>query len=122
MLTSFPTSPPDRGNGRSELHVQLTVVGAEADPEGVHLMTQQLIGRTFVADLGPLQTRLTFNAAGTLTFVVTKGAGLAPDGHTETVDVQVSELRPDLYLASWREASGATVTHVEDLANSVLHS
>ena len=85
-------------------------------------MSEQLTGRTLVADLGPLQTRLTYDSAQRMTFIVTRGAGLAPNGHTETVDIEIAELRPELFLVSWREASGATVTHVEDLATSALHS
>ncbi|WP_374223976.1 hypothetical protein [Nocardiopsis sp. MG754419] len=50
------------------------------------------------------------------------GRGLAPDGHAETVALDLTRLREGLYLNSWTEASGATVTHVEDFANGVSYS
>jgi hypothetical protein len=43
---------------------------------------------------------------------VVHGAGLAPDG----------QIRAGVYLNSWIEASGATVTHLEDFENGKLFS
>ncbi|GAA3224035.1 hypothetical protein GCM10017691_11680 [Pseudonocardia petroleophila] len=85
-------------------------------------MTAQLVGRTFAADLGQLQVRSTYESDTRMTFTVIRGAGMTTDGHTETVDVEIVEIRQQVYLVSWREATGATVVHVEDLANSTLHS
>ncbi|OZM83158.1 hypothetical protein [Pseudonocardia sp. MH-G8] len=85
-------------------------------------MAAQLVGKTFAADLGPLQVRCTYESATRMTFVVTSGAGMTADGHTETVDVEIVEIRPQVYLVSWQEADGATVVHVEDLAASTLQS
>ena len=85
-------------------------------------MAAQLVGRTFAANLGRLQARLTYESDTRMTFVVTSGAGMTTDGHSETVDVEIVEIRPHVHLVSWREASGATVVHVEDLANSALRS
>lgn len=47
---------------------------------------------------------------------------LAPDGHAETVRLNLKKIREGVYLNSWTEASGATVTHVEDFANATLYS
>jgi hypothetical protein len=85
-------------------------------------MAARLVGRTYLADLGQLRVRLTYDSATAMTFTVLTGAGLAPDGHTETVEVAITDIRPDVYLVSWREDSGATVVHVEDVANATLHS
>src|SRR3712207_3950857 len=85
-------------------------------------MAAQLVGRTFAANLGRLQARLTYESDTRMTFVVTSGAGMTTDGHSETVDVEIVEIRPQLYLVSWREAGGATVVHLEDLTNSTVHS
>ncbi|WP_235926539.1 MoaF-related domain-containing protein [Actinokineospora pegani] len=85
-------------------------------------MAVQLVGKTFAANLGQLQARLTSESDTRMTFVVTSGAGMTADGRRETVDVEIVEIRPQLYLVSWREAGGATVVHVEDLVNSTLHS
>lgn len=85
-------------------------------------MTAAMVGRTYRFDLGALSIRYTFDSEQEATFVVDQGAGLAPDGHTETVRIELTELRDGLYLNSWTEASGATVSHVEDFANGVVYS
>ena len=85
-------------------------------------MATQLVGKTFAANLGRLQVRLTYESDTQMTFTVISGGGMTTDGHTETVGVEIVEIRPEVYLVSWREAGGATVVHVEDLANSTLHS
>ncbi|MFD4219910.1 MoaF-related domain-containing protein [Streptomyces griseus] len=71
---------------------------------------------------GPLKVNFTFASPSQGSFVVEQGGGLAPDGHTETVELDLKEIREGLYLNSWTEASGATVTHVEDFANATVYS
>ncbi|MCK0116434.1 hypothetical protein MWU57_05260 [Isoptericola sp. S6320L] len=85
-------------------------------------MTEQPVGNSYRFDLGPLKVRFTFDSSSQGTFVVEEGGGLAPDGHTETVTLDLRKIRDGLYLNSWTEASGATVTHVEDFANATLYS
>lgn len=85
-------------------------------------MPQQLIGQTYHFDLGALKVDYRFDSDTKATFTVRQGAGLAPDGYTETVDIALHRIRDGLYLNSWTEAGGATVTHVEDFANGVLYS
>lgn len=43
------------------------------------------VGKTFMFDLGDLRVNYSFDAHDKASFVVENGAGLAPDGHTETV-------------------------------------
>jgi hypothetical protein len=83
-------------------------------------MTVQLVGESYKFDLGPLKVKFTFDSESQRTFVVEEGGGLAPDGHAETVALDLKEIRDGVYLNSWTEASGATVTHVEDFANATL--
>ncbi|NYJ03187.1 hypothetical protein HNR19_003885 [Nocardioides thalensis] len=85
-------------------------------------MPTALENRTFHFDLGGLKVRYTFEPDDKATFVVTDGAGLAPDGHTETVAITATEIRPNVWLNAWREANGSTVTHVEDFEKGVLYS
>lgn len=85
-------------------------------------MTAEMVGKTYRFDLGALSIRYTFNTEEAATFVVDKGAGLAPDGHTETVEIDLKQIREGVYLNSWTEASGATVSHVEDFAEGVVYS
>ncbi|MFF4894318.1 MoaF-related domain-containing protein [Micromonospora chersina] len=85
-------------------------------------MTSQLMGRSYRFDLGDLKVRFTFDSPTQGSFVVVEGAGLAPDGHAETVVLDLREVREGVYLNSWTEASGATVTHVEDFVNGTVYS
>jgi hypothetical protein len=85
-------------------------------------MAIEMIGRTYHFDLDPLKIRYTFESDAEASFVVETGGGLAPDGHSETVAITLREIRDRVYLNSWTEASGATVSHVEDFANGVVYS
>ncbi|AGZ44033.1 MoaF-related domain-containing protein [Actinoplanes friuliensis] len=85
-------------------------------------MITQLTGRSYRFDLGDLLVRFTFDSPTQGSFVVVQGAGLAPDGHAETVALNLQEIREGVFLNSWTEASGATVTHLEDFENGKLYS
>lgn len=85
-------------------------------------MSRQLTGRSYHFDLGDLKVRFTFDSPAQGSFVVEHGAGLAPDGHAETVALDLHQIREGVYLNSWTEASGATVTHLEDFENGTLYS
>lgn len=85
-------------------------------------MTTQLVGKSYRFDLGQLKVRFTFDSLSQGSFVVEEGGGLAPDGHAETVTLDLREIRDGVFLNSWTEASGATVTHVEDFATATLYS
>ncbi|MFB8105515.1 MULTISPECIES: hypothetical protein [Streptomyces] len=85
-------------------------------------MSHPLVGKSFRFDIGPLKVDFTFDSASQGSFVVEEGGGLAPDGHTETVRLDLREIREGLYLNSWTESSGATVTHLEDFANATVYS
>lgn len=45
-----------------------------------------------------------------------------PFARTEKVSFDVSTLRPGVFLVSWQEASRATVVHLEDFVEMVVHS
>jgi hypothetical protein len=85
-------------------------------------MTTQLVGKTFDFNLGAVRLRFTFDSVSQATFVIVEGGGMVEVGHTETVAIDLREIREGLYLNTWTEASGATVTHVEDFAQSRLFS
>lgn len=80
------------------------------------------VGRSFRFDLGDLRVRYSFESRDKASFVVENGAGLAPDGHAEAVAIELVAIRPGVYLNSWVEASGATVTHLEDFETGTVHS
>jgi predicted SnoaL-like aldol condensation-catalyzing enzyme len=81
-----------------------------------------LTGNRFYATIGKLEVELTFNKDNTVTFIVVNGAGLAPEGHTETLPVHPVEIRKNVFFLGWTEKSGATVTHLEDYNREVLIS
>jgi hypothetical protein len=81
-----------------------------------------MVGKTYTFDMGWLKVRFTFDSQSQGSFVVEEGGGLTPNGHAETVALDLKEIRDGVYLNSWTEASGATVTHVEDFANATLYS
>lgn len=82
----------------------------------------QILGTRFLAEVGPLTFEMHFASEQQMTFRIIQGAGMVPDGHEETVAVTVAEIRPDVYLTSWKEESGATVTHLEDFDRGQLHA
>jgi predicted SnoaL-like aldol condensation-catalyzing enzyme len=45
-----------------------------------------------------------------------------PFAHSETVDIHVVPLGNSLFAVSWKEATGASVTHVQDYDRGVIHS
>lgn len=45
-----------------------------------------------------------------------------PFAHSETVDIHVVSLGNSLFAVSWKEATGASVTHVQDYDRGVIHS
>lgn len=79
------------------------------------------LGR-FIANLGALVVELLFESRTRLTFTILDGGGLAEVGYRETVDTTMVEIRPNVFFTSWKERSGATVTHLEDFEREILHS
>lgn len=82
----------------------------------------QIIGIRYLAEVGPLTFEMHYESEQQMTFRIIQGGGVAPEGQVETVAVTVAEIRPDVYLTSWKEESGATVTHLEDLDRGQLYS
>ncbi|MDM1295324.1 hypothetical protein HX021_13630 [Sphingobacterium sp. N143] len=56
-----------------------------------------------------------------MVFTVIEGGSLARSGYTERVDTNIIKLRTKLYLVTWKEQSGATVTHIEDHENGIAY-
>lgn len=85
-------------------------------------MKNTIIGRRFLADLGTFKSELYFESDSTLIFEIADGGGPAEPGHTEKVQITIVEVRPQVYMIAWKEATGATVTHIEDHENGILYS
>lgn len=76
------------------------------------------VGLVFDVTFDAFAVRLTTLPNSELRFHIAAG----PYAHDETVKVVATLIRPGVFLVSWVEASGATVVHVEDFAQSVLYS
>lgn len=85
-------------------------------------MENNLTGNKFLADLGAFKAELFFESNDQLTFTIVEGGGPGESGHTESVKIRMAEIRPMVYMVAWKEATGATVTHVEDHENGILYS
>ncbi|QPC91606.1 hypothetical protein [Mesorhizobium sp. INR15] len=78
------------------------------------------IGHVYEARFGDLAFHLKFDADGAIMrFAQTDAANLAK---AEAVRYRALGIRPDVFMVTWTEADGTTVTHVEDFENGVVHT
>jgi hypothetical protein len=85
-------------------------------------MKNNLTGNRFLADLGAFKAELFFETHDSLIFTIAEGSGPAEIGHSEKVQIAITEVRPQVYMVAWKEATGSTVTHIEDHENGILYS
>ncbi|MEO7211444.1 hypothetical protein [Mucilaginibacter sp.] len=80
-----------------------------------------IIGNKFEVDFGMAKAILHIESENRLTFTITE-KGDEQVNVVETVQTKMTELRPQLYLITWQEASGTTVTQVHDYENETVYS
>jgi hypothetical protein len=85
-------------------------------------MKNSLTGNRFMADLGSFKAELFFESDDSLIFRIAEGGGPSEQGHTEKVQIAIAEVRSQVYMVAWKEATGSTVTHIEDHENGILYS
>ncbi|RZJ73040.1 hypothetical protein [Flavobacterium sp.] len=85
-------------------------------------MKNKLTGNTYKMETEFLKVKLFFESDNSLEFTILEGSDLTKVGHTEKVQTVVTEIRPDVYMVSWKEITGATVTHLEDHENGIVYS
>jgi hypothetical protein len=78
-------------------------------------------GNKFLVQFGMAKAILQFNSDVSLTFTITEKNGEKQDT-SETVAIKMTELRPRLFLITWQEAGGTTVTQVHDYENEAIYS
>ncbi|MDP1617564.1 nuclear transport factor 2 family protein [Phenylobacterium sp.] len=76
------------------------------------------VGLSLRVAFDPFSARLTLISESRLRFEIEDG----PFARSETVDIQVTPIGDSLFLVSWQEQSGATVTHIQDFDREVIHS
>jgi len=69
------------------------------------------IGHVYEARFGDLAFHLQFDADGGTNFA-----------KAEAVRYRAMGIRPDVFMVTWTEADGTTVTHVEDFENGIVHT
>ncbi|RWY57455.1 MoaF-related domain-containing protein [Mucilaginibacter gilvus] len=79
------------------------------------------IGKKFEVDFGMAKAILHIESETLLTFTITEKGGENVNV-VETVQTKMTELRPQLYLVTWQEKSGTTVTQVHDYENETVYS
>ncbi len=77
-----------------------------------------LAGRAIDVDLGPFVPRLTFLASSCMRLQ----AQIGPNTIDEVVAVDVTAIRPEVFLVSWTESSGNYVVQLQDHQNGVVHN
>ncbi len=80
-----------------------------------------ITGNKYLVDFGMAKAILHIDNETSLTFTITEKEGSAVNT-SETVDIKLTELRPELYLLTWQEKSGTTVTQVHDYENGIVYS
>ena len=78
-----------------------------------------VIGNKFKADFGEFAFELNFESENQLTW---RAFNNSVFGAIETVKIQKTEIRPNVYMVTWREKSGITVTHLEDFEKQTLYT
>ncbi len=76
------------------------------------------VGQEMEVSYPAFQASLRLESATQLTFEIKDG----PFARTETVAIDVAPLGNGIFAVSWQEASGATVTNVQDYDRGVVHS
>jgi len=80
-----------------------------------------IIGKKFLVDFGMAKATWHIQSQTSLTFTITQKDGEAVN-ITETVAMELTELRPQLFMATWQEQNDNTVTQVQDYENGIVYS
>jgi hypothetical protein len=80
-----------------------------------------ITGNKYLVDFGMAKAMLHIESETSLTFTITEKEGNEVN-MAETVDIKLTPLRPGLYLLTWKEKSGTTVTQVHDYENGIIYS
>jgi len=80
-----------------------------------------IIGNKFSVDFGMAKAILTMESETSLTFTTIEKNGKGVH-ETETVKTIMTELRPQLYMLTWKENNGNTITQIQDYENGIIYS
>jgi len=77
-----------------------------------------LTGRTFDVDLGPFVPRIRFISDTQMQLAVDLSAGRID----EVVPINLTSIRPNVFMVSWLESSGNFVVQVQDHDRGIVHN
>lgn len=81
--------------------------------------TIPVTGHKFKVDFGVNVFELNFTSDREMTFTVLKGDD---KGTSQTVAIDKTEIRPNVYMITWQEKNKATVTHVDDFEKETSYT
>lgn len=80
-----------------------------------------IIGNKFEADFGMARSILDIESDTSLTFTILEKEGKNVN-ITETVKVEMTRIRIGLYMLTWKEKNGNTVTQIQDYEHDIVYS
>lgn len=79
------------------------------------------VGHVFEARFGDRAFHLNFGAdANTMRWAPIDAIDF--DAEAQTVSYRALEIRPDVFLVTWKEKDETTVTHIEDFERGLVHT
>ena len=80
-----------------------------------------IIGKKFSVDFAMAKSIFHIHTETSLTFNILERHGISLD-IKETVETKMNEIRPDVFLVSWRETNGNTITQIQDYEKEIIYS
>jgi hypothetical protein len=78
------------------------------------------IGNKYEVDYGgDLVVQFEFHSINSMTIFGMKGEH---KGFKETVEIQVTSIRPGLFMVAWQEKNRTTVVHIEDFEKGIIYA
>jgi ketosteroid isomerase-like protein len=81
----------------------------------------KIIGEKFLFDFGANKAIIHFLSNNCMEFTIIEKEGASGE-ETEKVEIKLTTIRPNVYLATWKEKNKNTVTQVQDFQNKTVYS
>ncbi len=81
----------------------------------------KIVGEKFLFDFGMAKAIIHFLGKEALQFTIIEKLG-APHEEAERVEIKLTTIQPNVYLATWKEKNGNTITQVQDFQNNIVYS
>lgn len=78
-----------------------------------------IVGQKFRFDFGKYVFQMHFRSDSDLAI---KNITNSPSGPVENVAIRMTEIRPDVYMVTWQERGGTTVTDIQDFAKGAVYA